>query len=196
MVYNMYREKARCCHKGQEGVRIMKAKQMALAICMGMFAAGVAYCEDPYIESTGAEGMSTGYRMKGSSRVEVDFAVADLSNPATYRIFGSVGGGYESALVTTLYISGTTHFYFVVGQNEGASPKYYKGLDTDRHTAIIDIPRDQIMFVTGGVTNDGHLHAYQAIAVYDDFYGVTREGEPSASATITSEPLGMVITVK
>ena len=133
----------------------MKAKTIALAVSLATFVVGVAYGEDPYIESTGASegGMSTGYRMKGTSRVEVDFAVADLSNPATYRIFGSVGGGYESSLVTTLYISGTTHFYFVVGQNEGATPKYYEGLDTERHTAIIDIPRDQIMFMTGGVTN-------------------------------------------
>ena len=48
----------------------------------------------------------------------------------------------------------------------------------------------------GTKTDEGYVHTYQAIAVYDDFYGVTRDGEPSASATITSNLLGMTIIVK
>ena len=48
----------------------------------------------------------------------------------------------------------------------------------------------------GPKTDDGYVHTYQAIAVYDNLYGDTREGEPSASATITSELLGTAITIK
>ena len=47
---------------------------------LAALAAGVVYGEDPYIESKGTAdygGISTGYRMKGSSRVEVDFALLD-----------------------------------------------------------------------------------------------------------------------
>ena len=48
----------------------------------------------------------------------------------------------------------------------------------------------------GTKTDDGYVHTYQAIAVYDDFYGVMREGEPSASATITSDLVGMTVIIK
>jgi hypothetical protein len=48
----------------------------------------------------------------------------------------------------------------------------------------------------GTKTDNGYIHTYQAIAVYDDFYGGTREGAPSASATITSDLVGMTIIIK
>ena len=48
----------------------------------------------------------------------------------------------------------------------------------------------------GTKTADGYVHTYQAIAVFNDFYGVSRESEPTESATVTSVPFGMVISVK
>ena len=45
---------------------------------------------DPYIESDGTSGMSTGYRMKGTSRLEVDFALTEQTEQA--RIFGDDAG--------------------------------------------------------------------------------------------------------
>ena len=48
----------------------------------------------------------------------------------------------------------------------------------------------------GTKTDDGYVHTYQAIAVYDNFYGVAWDGEPSDAATITSEPLGMTIVIQ
>ena len=112
-----------------------------------------AYGEDPYIASIGNVDsvISTGYRMNGTSRVEVDFAVTDTSNPTRY-IFGSNGGGYENSLLTALYFS-DTHFTFVVGPEAQKVSAYRLGVDTDRHTAIIDLPNDRIVFMTGGVTN-------------------------------------------
>ena len=80
----------------------MKMKKMALAIGLVAMATGVAYGEDPYIESTGTSGISTGYRMNGSSRVEVDFALTETSSSATYYIFGSNGGGYEPSLASII----------------------------------------------------------------------------------------------
>ena len=37
---------------------------------------------DPYIESDGTSGISTGYRMKGTSRLEVDFALTEQTAQA------------------------------------------------------------------------------------------------------------------
>ena len=44
----------------------------------------------------------------------------------------------------------------------------------------------------GAKTDDGYVHAYQAIAVFND----NRESEPTEAATVTCAPRGVVITVK
>ena len=48
----------------------------------------------------------------------------------------------------------------------------------------------------GTKTEQGYRHTYQAIAVFNDFYGINRESEPTEAATVTSLPRGMVISVK
>ena len=48
----------------------------------------------------------------------------------------------------------------------------------------------------GTKTDNGHVHTYQAIAVFNDFYGVNRESEPTEAATVTSVPRGMAILVR
>ena len=313
--------------------------------------------QDSYLESDGTTGLNTGYKMKGNSRLEVDFAMLDATGSG--RVFGSYGGtggvdSFENSLLTTVYLNSGTHFNFVVGPWNQKVTKYKAGTDTDRHTAIIDLPNDKLVFMTGSTTNaftdgnlapssglnftgkeadlplslfarfwnaaatsyanvskariysvriyesgtlaheflpygggavtglydtvtgdvisngtsfkfggaghdhgslkayikpdysaklahggtttltayapgansykwlmdgqpiaggtdgvlsaewarggtktsNGYVHTYQAIAEYDDFYGVTRDGEPSDAVAITSEPLGMIITVK
>ena len=150
----------------------MKVTHIALAIVLTAFAMGrAAYGEDPYIESTGADvgGMSTGYRMKGTSRVEVDFAVTETSSSTIY-IFGSNGGGYEPSLVTACFFD-ATHFKFGVGPAAQLYTAYRLGVDTDRHTTIIDLPEDRIVFMTGGVTNaftNGRLATWSGL----DFTGM------------------------
>ena len=47
---------------------------------------------DPYIESDGTSGISTGYRVKGTSRLEVDFALTEQTEQA--RIFGDGTGAH------------------------------------------------------------------------------------------------------
>ena len=131
---------------------------------------GAAYGEDPYIESTGASGISTGYRMKGTSRVEVDFQMVEVGG--ALRVFGSYGGGsggnpsYEMSLLTTLFLSNDSHFQFVVGPWNQKVNKYKAGTDTDRHTAIIDLPNDRLVFMTGSTTNaftDGRLTTWSGL---------------------------------
>ena len=49
----------------------------------------------------------------------------------------------------------------------------------------------------GGTKTDvGYVHTYQAIAVFNDFYGVNRESELTEAATVTSVPLGTVLSIK
>ena len=128
---------------------------------------GAAYGADPYIESTGASGISTGYRMKGTSRVEVDFQMVEVGG--ALRVFGSYGGGtssYEMSLLTTLFLSSDSHFHFVVGPWNQKVDKYKAGTDTDRHTAIIDLLNDRLVFMTGSTTNaftDGRLATWSGL---------------------------------
>ena len=68
------------------------------AVVMAIAAQTASAAADPYIESDGTSGISTGYRMKGTSRVEVDFAMVDVSDTSTWnecRIFGTDNNAYE-----------------------------------------------------------------------------------------------------
>ena len=140
----------------------MKMKETVCAIGLAVFAAGVAYGEDPYIESTGTSGISTGYRMKGNSRLEVDFAIPDVSYPAgflNWRVFGSDWENNESSLLTCLWLSynsGNGATYFRLNAKTAASAKadkYMSGVDTARHTAILDLPNAKMVILTGTTTN-------------------------------------------
>ena len=145
----------------------MKVIQVVAVAGFSMLVVNAAHGEDPYIESKGTAdygGISTGYRMKGTSRVEVDFQMVEVGG--TLRVFGSYGGGsggnpsYEMSLLTTLFLSNDSHFQFVVGPWNQMVNKYKAGTDTDRHTAIIDLPNDRLVFMTGSTTNaftDGRL---------------------------------------
>ncbi|MBR3223172.1 MAG: hypothetical protein IKF72_13205 [Kiritimatiellae bacterium] len=127
--------------------------------------------QDAYLESDGTTGLNTGYKMNGNSRLEVDFAMIDPSGSG--RVFGSYGGGtssYESSLLTTVYLNSGTHFNFVVGPWNEKVTKYKAGIDTDRHTAIIDLPNDRLVFMTGSETNaftDGQMATWTGL----DFTG-------------------------
>jgi hypothetical protein len=54
-----------------------------------------------------------------------------------------------------------------------------------------------VTWANGGIRgSDGHIHTYQAVAVFDDFYGVTREIAPSAPITITSRNRALIFIAR
>ena len=113
--------------------------------------APTACAEDAYIESAGTSGISTGYRMKGVSRLEVDFAMVD-GFVEQARIAGSDAN--EPSLQTVIYAAGgLTHFAMFAYNGTSRTTKYKAGTDTLRHTAIMDLPRSMAYFMTGGTTN-------------------------------------------
>ena len=121
-----------------------------------------AMAEDPYIESLGSSGISTGYRMKGGiSRVEVDFQLTTTENSGQTWAFGTDAN--ETTLRTFMYFTGTgvgsTFMFRVRGGanvNTGATDPelmtktgdrgWNHEADTDRHVLIVDLKngRDQI----------------------------------------------------
>ena len=128
-------------------------------LAMTVLAANATYGDDPYIESDGTSGISTGYRMKGTSRLEVDFAMVDVGDPGTWnecRIFGTDNTAYEPSLQTCLYATytaGNGNKYFRVRAKTAASSsrptKYKSGVDTGRHKVVFDLPNAKMVFMTG-----------------------------------------------
>ena len=120
------------------------------AAVMAIAAQTASAAADPYIESDGTCGISTGYRMNGDSRVEVDFSLTTTDGCSQWRIFGS--DSRESSLITYMYIDGDLHYTLIATPN-GLSRYTTYVADTSRHTAIFDLYRPGLYFVTGGVTN-------------------------------------------
>ena len=140
-----------------------KAARAVSTIAMTMLAANATYGDDPYIQSDGTSGISTGYRMNGTSRLEVDFAMVDVSDTSTWnecRIFGTDNSAYEPTLQTCVYATYTASngnkFFRVRAKTSTSSSqptKYKSGVDTGRHTVVFDLPNAKMVFMTGGVTN-------------------------------------------
>ena len=145
------------------GSLFRKAASGISTLAMTLMAVNATYGADPYIESDGTSGISTGYRMNGTSRLEVDFAMVDVSDTSTWnecRIFGTDNSAYEPTLQTCLYATYTAandNKYFRLRAKTSASSsqptKYKPGVDNGRHTAVFDLPNAKMVFMTGGVTN-------------------------------------------
>ncbi len=121
-------------------------KQSILPVFAALVAASGAFADDPYIESDGTSGISTGYHLKPSSRVEVDFALPTASQTNGARLFGADYNNSRLNMSGSVYVSGT---YWVFGVGNGKEWKTlwmkdsggnYIALDTDRHVAILDFP--------------------------------------------------------
>ena len=118
-------------------------------------AVSLAFADDAYIESDGTSGISTGYRMKTNSRLEVDFALTTLEG--NVRIFGA-GSGYEPNLPLSLYVAGGVatpeDFVFQLGYTTAEHTTRWGvhtsiAADTVRHTAILDLPQMKLILKTG-----------------------------------------------
>ena len=68
----------------------MKRKFSACVLAfMAVNIACLAVAEDAYVESSGVAGISTGYHLKPSTRIEVDFALTTLEQAQGARLFGA-----------------------------------------------------------------------------------------------------------
>ena len=112
----------------------------------------VAGEKDAYIQSKGSTLMDTLYKMKGNSRVEVDFALWDTP-AAQWRIFGT-DAATEGSLMTYLYIDGDLHWTMSVKYPNKNNNLYTTvTADTKRHTAVIDLGNKWMGMTTGSTTN-------------------------------------------
>lgn len=115
-----------------------------------------------YIESDGTSGIDTGYKLRSSSRVEVDFALPTTSQTTGARLFGADYNNSALKMSGSVYVSGA---YWVFGVGNGQEWKTlwmkdsggnYISLDTDRHTAILDFQGGRHKYLAA----DGTITAY------------------------------------
>ncbi len=115
------------------------------------------FAEDPYIESDGTSGISTGYRLKPTTRIEVDFALTTTDQENQARLFGADYNNADLKMSCSLYVSGQ---YWVFGVGNASSWKtlwlkdganQYITLDQARHTAIFDFQAHQHTYCADGV---------------------------------------------
>ena len=106
---------------------------------------GGAIVDDAYIQSAGTANISTGYKINGSSRLEVDFSL--ISTATQQRLFGTDSG---ETFKTYLYIDGSSNYSML--SPWGQTYTTHKA-DTIRHTAIIDVNHGWSGLVTGCTTN-------------------------------------------
>ena len=119
------------------------------------------FAEDPYIESDGTSGISTGYRLKPNTRVAVDFALTNAALPAAGRLFGADYNTIALKIALGFYIGGNGgDVCWVFGFGSEASGwaagwvKDAQGnfllLDTARHTVEYDFAAHRHTYYTGG----------------------------------------------
>ena len=135
---------------------------MTAVVLMSLAANGAE--NDPYIESAGTSGIDTGYHVKPSTRLEVDFALTDADQAAQGRVFSTYH--QESGIGCNLYITSSKTWGVGIGSNGEnwighwvdfpAGSQYYAPVDENRHQVVYDLPNDRLVFATGGVTNWAH----------------------------------------
>ena len=126
-----------------------------VAILMSVTANAVIVI-DPYIESSGVSGISTGYYLKPSTRIEVDFELTDIEQTNQARLFGADYNNVELKMSCCVYISGD-YLVYGVGTVSSWAGLWMKDAgdnyllhDTDRHTAVFDFQNGVHRYVTDG----------------------------------------------
>ena len=132
-----------------------------LVTVVAALAAASAFAADAYIESDGTTGISTGYRLKPTSRIEVDFALPTTVQTSGARLFGADYNTTALKLALSLYTSANNgNPCWVVGYGSAASGwsggwitdsnGNFLFLDTDRHTMVFDYPAQRHTYYTAG----------------------------------------------
>ncbi len=130
-------------------------------LALTMLAVNAANADDQYIESDGTTGISTGYRLKPNSRIEVDFALTTTEQTGGARLFGADYNTTTLKIALGFYSGANAgNPYWVFGFGSASSgwtagwPKdsagSYVSQDLGRHTIVYDFPGGRHTYYTGG----------------------------------------------
>lgn len=112
---------------------------------------------DAYVESTGAQAISTGYLANGKTRIEADFAFT-YASPTQARAWGMAQTSLQSA---EFYINGSSNFSFGYqkSNNSWAGQALSVKANILRHRTVLDIAKSTYAFdgadtALGGTARD------------------------------------------
>ncbi|MBQ8124841.1 MAG: hypothetical protein IJ173_03030 [Kiritimatiellae bacterium] len=106
---------------------------------------------DAYLESDGTQGINTGYHMKNTTRVEIDFAYTYHPSITTH---GVVFGAHTSTdNRAAAYVNGNNLFTMRHDSKAVNKTKTFTEPDLLRHKAIVDAVAKKMHYVSGSVTN-------------------------------------------
>lgn len=174
----------------------MKRKFSACVLAfMAVNIACLAVAEDAYVESSGVAGISTGYHLKPSTRIEVDFALTTLEQAQGARLFGADYNNAKLKMALGFYIGvndNTRYWVFGFGNESGWDacwPKDSSGnyvfADTSRHVIIYDFPAECHTYYTDGKKiawqTDGRSYTSEATAPITLFSTTDNSGKERPS---------------
>ncbi len=107
--------------------------------------------QDAYIESDGTQGINTGYHMKNTTRVEIDFAYTYHQSGTHGVIFGAHTSTDNRAAA---YVNSSTKFTMRHDSASVNKTKSFGAPDLGRHKAIIDAVEKKMYYVTGDVAEE------------------------------------------
>lgn len=118
----------------------MNKRMIALGAVGALLGMSACFAEDAYIESDGTQAIDTRYKLKSTTRIEIDFQFTSVYGQNS--VFGNYTG---NDLGVRFYVGGATdtpaNWSFVYGYKSASEdPGWYNIVhcDTERHTAMID----------------------------------------------------------
>ena len=141
----------------------MNKRMIALGAVGALLGMSACFAEDAYIESDGKQAIDTRYKLKSTTKIEIDFQFTSVYGQNT--VFGNYTG---NDLGVRLYVGGGTdtpaNWSFVYGYKSASEdPGWYNIVhyDTERHTAMIDFAGKTADF-------DGQTGTLDASVIRDD----------------------------
>ena len=134
------------------------------AAVVALATGGVALAEDAYVFSPNGSGnngvgVNTGYFMKPTSRIEVDFQYPTA--PDGQFLFGEWGSVSDFGLSVGFWIN-DSKFCFILNDNKYKSYSSTLDPDTARHTAIIDVPSKAFKLLSASGVEEWSGTAYNS----------------------------------
>lgn len=115
------------------------------------YGGNIAGESDAYLESDGTQGINTGYHMKNTTRVEIDFAYTYHQSGTHGVIFGAHTSTDNRAAA---YVNSSTKFTMRHDSASVNKTKSFGAPDLGRHKAIIDAVEKKMYYVTGDVAEE------------------------------------------
>ena len=104
--------------------------------------------DDGFLQATGNQAINTGYFVKPSTRIVVDYAFTSAT-PTQQRVFGAASDDASAGLSCAHYINGSGYYAWALQDGKGNWQSLDVTATTDRRTLDLDSYNSQVRLLTG-----------------------------------------------